>query len=144
MKFEIESINKLPETATKIIEYLKLNAEMQEYNCIAFYGEMGAGKTTLIKELCNQLGVNDVTSSPSFSLINEYLDKEDKSIFHFDFYRINDIEEAYDIGYEDCFYSNSLCFIEWPEKIEGLLPENHTIIKINILDDKKRVVEIFQ
>ncbi len=144
MKFEIESLNKLAETASKIIKYLDLKAEMTDNNCLAFYGEMGAGKTTLIKELCKLLGVSDITSSPTFSLINEYLNKENKSIFHFDFYRINTIEEAYDIGYEDYFYSNSLCFIEWPEKIESLLPENHTNIKISILDDNKRVVEIFQ
>ncbi len=144
MKIEIESLDKLPDTAAKIIKQLNLKTEMQDNNCVAFYGEMGAGKTTLIKEICKLLGVCDITSSPSFSLINEYLSKEDKSIFHFDFYRINDIEEAYDIGYEDYFYSNSLCFIEWPEKIESLLPENHTNIKINILDDNKRIVEIFQ
>ncbi len=144
MKIEIESLDKLPDTAAKIIKQLNLKTEMQVNNCVAFYGEMGAGKTTLIKEICKLLGVCDITSSPSFSLINEYLSKEDKSIFHFDFYRINDIEEAYDIGYEDYFYSNSLCFIEWPEKIESLLPENHTNIKINILDNNIRTVEIFQ
>lgn len=142
MKFEIESINKLPETANKIIKHLNLKPVMQAKNCLAFYGEMGAGKTTLIKEICKSLGVSDITSSPSFSLINEYLIKEDKSIFHFDFYRINHIEEAYDIGYEDYFYSNSLCLIEWPEKIETLLPEDITRVKISILDNEKRFVEI--
>ena len=142
MKFEIESIHNLPKTASEIITHLKLKTEMDSNNCLAFYGEMGAGKTTLIKAICKLLDVKDITSSPSFSLINEYLTKDDQSIFHFDFYRINDIEEAYDIGYEDYFYSNSLCLIEWPEKIETLLPENHTKVRINILDNEKRLVEI--
>ena len=144
MKLEIESLHKLPETASELIKYLNLKPEMHDKNCLAFYGEMGAGKTTLIKEICKLLGVSDITSSPSFSLINEYLTKEDNSIFHFDFYRINHIEEAYDIGYEDYFYSNSLCLIEWPEKIESLLPENHTRLNIKILDNNKRVIEITQ
>jgi len=142
IKFEIESINKLPETAEKIIKHLNLKPEMDANNCLAFYGEMGAGKTTLIKEICKLLGVRDITSSPSFSLINEYLTNESESIFHFDFYRINNVEEAYDIGYEDYFYSNSLCLIEWPEKIETLLPENHTSIKISTFVNKKRLVEL--
>ena len=144
MKFEIESLKKLPETASELIKHLNLKPEMHTNNCLAFYGEMGAGKTTLIKEICKLMGVSDITSSPSFSLINEYLTKEDNSIFHFDFYRINHIEEAYDIGYEDYFYSNSLCFIEWPEKIQSLLPENHTRLNIKILDNNKRVIEITQ
>ena len=124
MNIEIESLSKLPEIASNIIEHLNLKVEMQNNNCIAFYGEMGAGKTTLIKELCKQFGVSDITSSPSFSLINEYLSRENKSIFHFDFYRINHIEEAYDIGYEDYFFSGQYCFIEWPEMIDSLLPDN--------------------
>jgi len=139
----IESINKLPATAKDIKKYLKLNPIMKANNCLAFYGEMGAGKTTLIKELCKILGVQDITSSPTFSLINEYITDNNEKIYHFDFYRINNLEEAYDLGYEDYFYSNSLCLIEWPEKIEPLLPENHTKIKIEILDNDKRKISIY-
>ncbi|OQY05930.1 MAG: tRNA (adenosine(37)-N6)-threonylcarbamoyltransferase complex ATPase subunit type 1 TsaE [Bacteroidetes bacterium 4572_117] len=142
MKFIIESLNKLPEAANTIIKHLKLKPEMQTNNCIAFYGEMGAGKTTLIKAICNEMGITDITSSPSFSLINEYLDPEGKSIFHFDFYRIDNIEEAFDIGYEDYFYSNSLCLIEWPEKIKTLLPGNHIMVNISTLNTDSRQVEI--
>ncbi len=142
MNLEIESLGKISETASEIIKYLNLKAEMYANNCLAFYGEMGSGKTTLIKEVCKLLRVSDITSSPSFSLINEYLNSEGKSIYHFDFYRINNIEEAYDIGYEDYFYSNSLCLIEWPEKIETLLPDNHTKITISISGNDKRLIEI--
>ena len=142
MKFEIESLEKLSGTAKQLIDHLDLKAIMESENCIAFYGEMGAGKTTLIKELCRQLGINDATGSPSFSLVNEYVTDEGESVFHFDFYRINDIEEAYDLGYEDYFYSNSLCLIEWPEKVESLLPENHIQLKISIVDDEKRLLEV--
>ncbi len=115
---------------------------MPENNCLAFYGEMGAGKTTLIKEICNVLGISDSTSSPTFSLINEYLSEDGTPVYHFDFYRINKIEEAYDLGYEDYFYSEHLCMIEWPEKIENLLPEKHIKIQIEILANKERKILI--
>ena len=95
-----------------------------DYKVFAFYGKMGVGKTTFIKILCLKLGVIDNISSPTFSIINEYKTAQDESIFHFDFYRIKNVNEAFDLGYEDYFYSNSTCFIEWPEKIEELLPEN--------------------
>ena len=88
----------------------------------ALYGEMGAGKTTFIKVLCRELGVDDIVQSPTFAIINEYKTRSGDSIFHFDFYRIRKPEEALDIGYEDYFYSGSYCFIEWPELIESLLP----------------------
>jgi tRNA threonylcarbamoyladenosine biosynthesis protein TsaE len=104
-----------------------------DYKVFAFYGKMGAGKTTFIKALCLKLGVIDNISSPTFSIINEYKTKKDESIFHFDFYRIKNINEAFDLGYEDYFYSNSFCFIEWPEKIEELLPEN--CLKITIEEE---------
>ncbi|MEE4178310.1 MAG: tRNA (adenosine(37)-N6)-threonylcarbamoyltransferase complex ATPase subunit type 1 TsaE [Bacteroides sp.] len=95
----------------------------------AFYGPMGVGKTTLIKALCRQLGTVDVVSSPTFSIINQYMTDSGESIFHFDFYRIKDIVEVYNLGYEDYFFSGSYCFIEWPEKIEALLPEgSHVVI----------------
>jgi tRNA threonylcarbamoyladenosine biosynthesis protein TsaE len=102
-------------------------------NVFAFYGSMGAGKTTLIKKLCHATGVTDEVNSPTFSLVNEYLTTEGESMYHFDFYRINKIEEAYDIGYENYFYSPYLCFIEWPEKIEQLLPEKCVYISIEVV-----------
>jgi len=98
---------------------------------MAFYGPMGAGKTTLIKSLCKLLQVSDEVNSPTFSIVNEYLTADDASVFHFDFYRINKLEEAYDIGYENYFYSGNLCLIEWPEKIAQLLPEKHVEVLID-------------
>ena len=100
----------------------------------AFYGQMGAGKTTFIKSLCEVLGVNIAVSSPTFSIVNEYLAENGAKIFHFDFYRINSESEAYDMGYEDYFYSNAYCFIEWPEKIAELLPEDHVKVNITVKD----------
>jgi tRNA threonylcarbamoyladenosine biosynthesis protein TsaE len=96
-----------------------------------FYGEMGAGKTTLIKALCKELGVTDEVSSPTYSLVNEYRTSNGKVVYHFDFYRINSIEEAYDMGYEDYFYSGNTCLIEWPQRIEKLL-EGEDVLKIII------------
>ncbi len=91
---------------------------------LAFYGKMGVGKTTLIKALCEYFKVTDIVGSPTFSIVNQYLSENSNTLFHFDFYRLKKLEEAYDIGYEDYFYSGNYCFIEWPEKIESLLPEN--------------------
>lgn len=107
-----------------------------------FYGEMGAGKTTLIKEICVQLGVLDAMSSPTFSIVNEYLDDTGESIYHFDFYRLKEETEALDIGIEDYFYSDSYCFIEWPEKIPSLIPESHLKISINLVDEKTRSITL--
>ncbi len=105
----------------------------------AFYGSMGAGKTTFIKALCHELGVTDIVQSPSFSIINEYKTGAGESIFHFDFYRIRDVGEVFDIGYEDYLYSGSYCFLEWPELIESLLPEE--TIRIRITGEPGRVIE---
>jgi tRNA threonylcarbamoyladenosine biosynthesis protein TsaE len=105
----------------------------------AFYGQMGAGKTTFIKVICHCLGAVDIVQSPSFSIINEYLTQQGESVFHFDFYRLKKIEEAFDIGYEDYFYSGSYCFIEWPELIEELLPED--TVKVSISGDSERTIE---
>ena len=99
----------------------------------AFYGYMGAGKTTFIKEICSQLSVENMVNSPTFSIINEYFTKDGESVFHFDFYRIKKKEEIYDIGYEDYLYSGQYCFIEWPEKIEELLPKN--IVYVTIIEN---------
>jgi len=97
----------------------------------AFSGSMGTGKTTIINYLCKELGVLDFTVSPSFSLVNEYRTREGETVYHFDFYRINDIKEAFDMGYEEYFYSGHYCFIEWPEKIMELLPEDCVYIRID-------------
>ena len=96
----------------------------------AFFGAMGAGKTTLIKALCRQLGVTENVSSPTFSLVNEYKDRHGKSVYHFDFYRIESVREAYDLGYEEYFFSGDYCFVEWPEKILNLLPQEAASVTI--------------
>jgi len=109
---------------------------------LLFYGEMGTGKTTLIKEIVKQLGVTDVASSPTFSLVNEYLSQKGKTIYHFDFYRIEKEEEAYDIGIEEYFYGNNWCLIEWPEKVENLLPLESVEIRLTMNSDKTRTIQI--
>lgn len=106
-----------------------------------FYGDMGVGKTTLIKEIVKQLGVDETSSSPSFSIVNEYATSEGTAVYHFDFYRINDIEEAYDMGVEDYLYSGNYIFIEWPEKIEGILPNNVSEIIINKNNNGSRTLK---
>lgn len=117
---------------------------IKNVNCkiLLFHGEMGAGKTTLIKELVKQLGVNEIASSPTFSLVNEYKTNTGQTIYHFDFYRINSEEEAFDIGVEEYFYSNNWCFIEWGEKVENLLPLDIININIGILSKNQRTIEI--
>ncbi len=107
----------------------------------AFYGAMGAGKTTFIKALCHQLGSTDYVTSPSFALINEYTTGNGSVIYHFDFYRIKKLEEAYDLGYEDYIYSGNYCFIEWPEMIESLLPEGIVEVRITETDHGSRLIE---
>jgi tRNA threonylcarbamoyladenosine biosynthesis protein TsaE len=107
-----------------------------------FYAEMGLGKTTLIKELVKQLGIDDVASSPTFSLVNEYFSEKNGTIYHFDFYRIEKEEEAYDIGIEDYFYSNAWCFIEWPSVIENLLPLDCVKIYLSLNEDNTRTIRL--
>ena len=107
----------------------------------AFYGKMGSGKTTFIKAVCEELGVTDVITSPTFAIVNEYHSEQtSKPIFHFDFYRIKKLEEVYDMGYEDYFYSGSLCFLEWPELIEEILPADVVKVKIEEQADGSRTV----
>ena len=129
----LNSLSELPTAAVQIIEAIG------DRNVLAFYGEMGAGKTTFIKAVCVALGVKETISSPTFSIVNEYLSASGRKIYHFDFYRIKDINEAFDMGYEEYLYSDALCFIEWPEKIEAILPENVFPISISS-DTHKRMI----
>lgn len=133
--FEINSIDDLSRVSRFLIDW------RDKSNIIAFYGPMGSGKTTLIKNLCHILGVSDEVNSPTFALINEYLTDNDKSIFHFDFYRIKKLEEVYDIGYEDYFYSGHLCLLEWPELIDPLMPDHFIKVEIALGNtDTKRII----
>ena len=109
---------------------------------VAFRGEMGAGKTTLIREIVARLGSTDTVTSPTFAIVNQYKGKNRRTIYHFDFYRIDDIREAYDFGYEEYFYSGDLCLVEWPEKIERLLPENVVTVRISVDSETSRTFEI--
>ncbi len=129
------TLEQLPEIAKKIIEQAK-------HKTILFHGEMGMGKTTLIKELVKQLGVQEITNSPTFSLVNEYVSNTGEIIYHFDFYRINTEEEAYDIGIEDYFYNNAWCFIEWPSKVENLVPLDSVNLYLTKNNDGSRQIKI--
>ena len=111
-------------------------------NVVAFYGAMGVGKTTFIKSLCKDMGVTDIVNSPTFSIVNEYTTASNALIYHFDFYRIEKTEEAYDFGYEDYFYSTNLCLIEWPEKISDLLPENTLRVRITEESNGSRTFKV--
>jgi len=133
----IRNLESLPETAG---EFLDKN---EDGRIFAFFGDLGSGKTTFIKALCNELDVIDIVSSPTFSLINEYRNEAGDTIYHMDFYRINSINEALDIGIEDYLTANHYCFIEWPEKIENLLPNQTTYVKITEDDQKGRTLEIY-
>lgn len=135
MQIIISDIKQIDQAAKEFI------ANIGENKVFAFYGKMGAGKTTFIKAVCEELDVEDVITSPTFAIINEYESKTVGNIYHFDFYRIKKIEEVYDMGYEDYFYSGNLCFIEWPELIENLLPENTVKVSITETPDGKRIIE---
>ena len=142
----VKNLSELKETAKQILSFAK------EKKIICFYGELGAGKTTLIKEMCKQLGAADAGSSPTFALINEYaaipssdpnspLTVRGPVLYHFDLYRLQSESEIYDIGYEEYLYSGNYCFIEWPEKMERLLP--HDFIKVEIkVRDTQRIISI--
>jgi len=134
--FKATSVSDLKQIAEKLIE------QFGAKRVIAFYGEMGVGKTTLIKELCIVLGVTEIANSPTFSIVNEYVGAENKSIYHFDFYRIEKEEEVYDLGYEDYFYSDNFCFVEWPEKIPNLLPEDVVKVTLELDDENNRLISI--
>lgn len=117
-------------------DFVKILAESPS-KVVAFYAEMGAGKTTFIKALCAQLGVDAEVNSPTFAIVNDY-PSPNGSVFHFDYYRIKSLSEAYDIGSEDYFYSGCICLIEWPEKMEALLPEDAIVVRISVLVDGRR------
>ena len=133
MEIKIQNIDTIRESAREFIQ------NIGEHKVFAFYGKMGAGKTTFVKAICEELGVEDVITSPTFAIVNEY-EAHDQSIFHFDFYRIKRLEEVYDMGYEDYFYSGALCFIEWPELIDDLLPEDAVKVTITENADGTRTV----
>ncbi len=135
MKIKIQSPAQLPEAAKQFVQ------AMDQNTVFAFYGKMGAGKTTFIKAICEELGVTDVINSPTFSIVNEYRsDTTGELIYHFDFYRIKKIEEVYDMGYEDYFDSGAVCFIEWPELIDDLLPGDAVKVSITEQEDGSRIV----
>lgn len=138
MTFEIKSLDTIGDTATEFIR------QMGDNTVFAFHGEMGAGKTTFIKSLCEKLGVEDVINSPTFAIVNEYRSQSGELIYHFDFYRIKDEQEAFDFGYEDYFFSGALCFIEWPERIESLLPADTVNVYIRESENGIRTINIEQ
>lgn len=135
MKITISSLDSIREAAREFIK------NMGNGHVFAFYGKMGAGKTTFIKAICEELGVEDVITSPTFAIVNDYTAANGRHIYHFDFYRIKKLEEVYDMGYEDYFYSGDLCFLEWPELIEDLLPADAVKVTITQQEDGSRIVE---
>ena len=134
-QIKIESLSELSDVAREIIESL------QGRTVVLFRGEMGAGKTTLISRIVEELGAEDNVTSPTFAIVNQYEGTECR-IYHFDFYRKERQEEAYDFGYEEYFYSGDLCLVEWPEKIEPLLPEDAMQVMIRVVDEDSRIFEI--
>ena len=132
---QLSDLSMLQKTARLLLD------NFPEEHIFAFYGAMGAGKTTFIKALCHELGSNDYVTSPTFALINEYSTATGSVIYHFDFYRIKKLEEAYDLGYEDYIYSGNYCFIEWPEMIESLLPEGIVAVSIKEVENGARQLE---
>lgn len=138
--FTITTLEEIDKVAREFIQYIS-ESDLQS-NIFAFYGKMGAGKTTFIKAICKALGVTDTVNSPTFTIINEYRSAKGFPIYHFDFYRINRLQEAYDIGVEEYFSGDGLCLIEWPEKIAEILPEDVINVTITASEDLSRTVEI--
>ncbi len=137
MEIKIEKLDNIREAAKQFI------ANIGDSTVFAFYGKMGAGKTTFVKAVCEELGVDDVIASPTFSIVNEYRSEQTgELIYHFDFYRVKKIEEVYDMGFEDYFYSGALCFIEWPELCEEVLPDDTVKVSINEEPDGSRTITL--
>ena len=136
MRILIKDKKHLPAAAKKILEYTS------GQKLLAFYGSMGAGKTTIIKAICRILGAGDIVTSPTFTMKNEYKTKDDEIIYHIDFYRIKKAEEVFDFGIEEYFSSGSYCFMEWPELIGGILPAETVKIKITVGDKEQRILDI--
>ena len=134
-EFHINGIDELGQVADYLISL------RNESDIIAFYGPMGAGKTTLIKNLCHKMGVTDEVNSPTFAIVNEYVTVEGESVYHFDFYRIKKLEEVFDIGYDNYFYSGNLCLLEWPEMIDPLMPDRFIRVEIALgeTDDRRKI-----
>ena len=136
MEIKIKNLETIHESAKEFIK------NIGDKKVFAFYGKMGAGKTTFTKAICEVLGVKDVITSPTFAIVNEYTDGNGNPIYHFDFYRIKKLEEVYDMGYEDYFYSGNLCLLEWPELIEEILPDNAIKVQIEEQQDGSRLVTL--
>ncbi len=135
-RIEIDSLSQLDMVAREVIN------ELNGRSVVLFRGGMGAGKTTLISRIAAALGSEDNVTSPTFALVNQYEGEGDCRIYHFDFYRIDSIDEVFDLGYEEYFYSGDLCLVEWPEKIEPLIPEDVMEVRITVADDDSRIFEI--
>ncbi len=133
------SLNEIDKVAKQLLDYLKKNSSLK---IIVFDGKMGSGKTTLIKEICIQMNVVDEVTSPTFAIINEYVTQDNQPVYHFDFYRLKNIQEAIDIGCEDYFYSGNYCFIEWANIVEPILPDNTLIISINQHSENQRILQL--
>lgn len=134
MEITINGLNTIRSAARQFIENIGSS------RVFAFYGKMGAGKTTFVKAICEELGCDDVITSPTFAIVNEYTDGEQQPVYHFDFYRIKKLEEVYDMGYEEYFYSGALCLIEWPELIEDVLPDDTVRVTIEEQADGSRLL----
>jgi len=132
LNFEINNENELDSISKEIFEKFKSKVFL-------FYGEMGVGKTTFIKSICKHLNVKDVVSSPTFSIVNQYANDQDEFMYHFDFYRINNNNEIFDIGYEEYLFSDSFCFIEWPERLDNLLTNKYLEIKMKLRDGNRLI-----
>ncbi len=139
-QIEIESLDKIDQAADEFLKFIK--SEFPNSKCIIFEAGMGVGKTTFIKALCKAMGVKDEVSSPTFSIVNEYLCEDGSYVYHFDLYRIKDTEEAMAAGAEEYIYSNDYCFIEWPETLYPILPDDVITVKINEVDNGKRIMTI--
>jgi tRNA threonylcarbamoyladenosine biosynthesis protein TsaE len=135
---DITNLEQLPIVAKELL------AAFPKTRTFAFYAEMGAGKTTFIKALCEELNATDVVNSPTFAIINEYRTKQQQPIFHFDFYRLKNLKEVCDLGCEDYFYSGNYCFLEWAELVEPLLPKHFLKIEITVSDTKNRKLSAIQ